>query len=42
MSGEGMGIWTKTVVIDEPILVRIRKGRLPFYTSPPQIFGNSG
>ncbi|MET0596053.1 MAG: hypothetical protein ABW133_25355 [Polyangiaceae bacterium] len=42
VSGEGSGVWSKTIVIDDPILVRIRKGRLPFYTSPPQIFGNSG
>jgi hypothetical protein len=33
--------WTRTVITKEPILVRIRQGRLPFFTSPPQIFGGS-
>jgi hypothetical protein len=41
VGGEGPGVWTRTVVVQEPILVRIRKGRLPFFTSPPQIFGDS-
>ena len=34
--------WTRTVITKEPIMVRIRQGRLPFFTSPPQIFGGSG
>lgn len=41
VAGEGAGIWTRTVIVKEPILVRIRKGRLPFFTSPPQVFGDS-
>ena len=36
---DGQRAWARTVVSEEPILVRIRKGRLPFYTSPPQVFG---
>jgi len=36
---DGQRAWTRTVVAQEPILVRIRQGRLPFFTSPPQIFG---
>ncbi len=33
--------WNKTVMAKDPILVRVREGRLPFYTSPPQVFGGS-
>jgi hypothetical protein len=39
---DGQRAWTRTVVTQEPLLVRIRQGRLPFYTSPPQVFGGSG
>jgi hypothetical protein len=38
---EGSGAWTRTVVTEEPILVRIRKGRLPFFTRPPQKLGDA-
>jgi hypothetical protein len=34
-----LNAWTQTVTVKEPILVRVREGRLPFYTSPPQVFG---
>jgi hypothetical protein len=40
-AGDAVSAWTRTVVIKEPILVRIRQGRLPFFTSPPQVFGGS-
>jgi hypothetical protein len=40
-AGAGVSAWTRTVVTKEPILVRIRQGRLPFFASPPQIFGGS-
>jgi hypothetical protein len=39
--GTAVSAWTRTVVTKEPILVRIRQGRLPFFTSPPQVFGGS-
>jgi hypothetical protein len=32
-------VWTETITSKEPVLVRVREGRLPFYTSPPQVFG---
>jgi hypothetical protein len=35
-------VWTSTVITPDPLLVRIRQGRLPFYTSPPQVFGGDG
>ena len=41
IASEGASVWTTTVVTEEPMLVRIRQGRLPFYTSPPQVFGGS-
>ena len=31
-------VWAETVSSKEPVLVRVREGRLPFYTSPPQVF----
>ena len=34
-----MRVWTETVTTREPVLVRVRQGRLPFYASPPQVFG---
>lgn len=40
-AGDAVSAWTRTVITKEPILVRIRQGRLPFFTSPPQIFGGS-
>ena len=40
-AGNAISAWTGTIVTKEPILVRIRQGRLPFFTSPPQIFGGS-
>jgi hypothetical protein len=42
-SGEAYSLkaWTQTVTAKEPILVRVREGRLPFYSSPPQILGGS-
>ena len=36
---DGQRAWTRTVIVQEPVLVRIRQGRLPFFTSPPQVFG---
>jgi len=39
---DGNRAWTRTVVTKEPVLVRIKQGRLPFYTSPPQVFGGDG
>lgn len=39
---DGQRAWTRTVVMPEPVLVRIRQGRLPFFTSPPQVFGGDG
>jgi hypothetical protein len=33
--------WTDTISTKEPVLVRVREGRLPFYSSPPQVFGAS-
>ena len=41
-AADGQRPWTQTVVTREPLLVRIRQGRLPFYTSPPQVFGGDG
>jgi len=41
-SPDGQQAWTQTVVTKEPLLVRIRQGRLPFFTSPPQVFGGDG
>jgi hypothetical protein len=40
-SGEGYSFkpWTQTVTAKETILVRVREGRLPFYSSPPQVLG---
>jgi hypothetical protein len=32
-------VWSETVSSKEPVLVRVREGRLPFYPSPPQVFG---
>jgi len=32
--------WSETVTVKDPILVRVREGRLPFYASPPQVFGS--
>jgi hypothetical protein len=32
-------VWSETVTSKEPILVRVREGRLPFYATPPQVFG---
>jgi hypothetical protein len=32
-------IWSESISSKEPILVRVREGRLPFYPSPPQVFG---
>jgi len=42
-SGEAYSLkaWTQTVTAKEPTLVRVREGRLPFYTSPPQVFGGA-
>ena len=40
--GEGNKAWTRTVITREPVLVRIRQGRLPFFTSPPQVLGGDG
>jgi hypothetical protein len=34
-----MRVWTDTVTTQDPVLVRVREGRLPFYASPPQVFG---
>ncbi len=31
--------WKQTVVAKDPVLVRVRQGRLPFYAAPPQVFG---
>jgi hypothetical protein len=36
---DGQRAWTRTLITEEPVLVRIRQGRLPFFTSPPQVFG---
>jgi hypothetical protein len=38
-TSDAAGAWKRTIVTGEPILVRVRQGRLPFYTSPPQILG---
>jgi len=38
-AADGTRPWTRTLVTPEPVLVRIRQGRLPFFTSPPQVFG---
>lgn len=40
--GDTQRAWTRTVITQVPLLVRIRQGRLPFYTSPPQVFGGDG
>jgi hypothetical protein len=32
-------VWSETISTKEPVLVRVREGKLPFYTSPPQVFG---
>jgi hypothetical protein len=42
-SSEGYSFkpWTQTVTAKELILVRVREGRLPFYASPPQVFGGA-
>jgi hypothetical protein len=32
-------VWAEAVSTKQPVLVRVREGRLPFYTSPPQVFG---
>jgi len=42
-SGEAISVkaWTQMVTAKEPILVRVREGRLPFYASPPQVLGGS-
>jgi len=32
-------VWTETVTAKEPVLVRVKEGRLPFYNSRPQVFG---
>jgi len=34
-------VWSDTVTAKEPVLVRVKQGRLPFYTTPPQVFGPS-
>jgi hypothetical protein len=34
-------IWTRTVSAKDAVLVRVREGRLPFYTSAPQVFGDA-
>jgi hypothetical protein len=39
--GYSLKAWTQTVSAKEPILVRVREGRLPFYSSPPQILGGA-
>ena len=31
--------WTRTVNAEEAVLVRVRAGRLPFYSSPPEVLG---
>jgi hypothetical protein len=31
-------VWTETLSSKEPVLVRVREGRLPFYNAPPQVF----
>jgi hypothetical protein len=36
-----MKVWTETITSKEPVLVRVREGRLPFYASPPQVFGGT-
>jgi hypothetical protein len=41
-AADGNRTWTRTVITREPVLVRIRQGRLPFFTSPPQVFGGDG
>jgi hypothetical protein len=41
-AADGNRAWTRTVIGKELMLVRIRQGRLPFFTSPPQIFGGDG
>jgi hypothetical protein len=33
--------WKQTVVAKDPILLRVRAGRLPFFNAPPQVFGGS-
>lgn len=38
---ETMRVWTETVTTEDSVLVRVREGRLPFYASPPQVFGGS-
>lgn len=35
---DALRAWTHTVSSREPVLVRVRAGRLPFYVSPPQVF----
>jgi hypothetical protein len=42
-SGEAYSLkaWTQTITAKEPILVRVREGRLPFYSSPPQVLGGA-
>jgi hypothetical protein len=42
LSADGNRAWTKTVITKDPVLVRIRRGRLPFFSSPPQILGSEG
>jgi len=31
-------VWTETVTAKEPVLVRVKEGKLPFYNSRPQVF----
>jgi hypothetical protein len=42
VASDGQRVWTSTVITRDPMLVRIRQGRLPFFTSPPQVFGGDG
>jgi hypothetical protein len=37
-AGSTMKVWTDTISASVPVLVRVREGRLPFYTSLPQVF----
>jgi hypothetical protein len=34
-------IWTRAISANDAVLVRVREGRLPFYPSAPQVFGDA-
>jgi hypothetical protein len=39
--GSPLKAWSQTVTAKDLVLVRVREGRLPFYTSPPQALGDA-